>query len=160
MSNTANLIAAIAGLTLVSLAPACTRTASAEAAEDSASPIATASLTVDLSGIATPSGSINLVLFADQAGYDGNDPVRGARIEVTAQTASVTFDRLAPGDYAIKLYHDINGNNELDTNPFGMPTEPFAFSNNARGRFGPATWDKAVFDLMAGETTHSITVGG
>ena len=31
----------------------------------------------------------------------------------------------------------------MGRNPFGMPTEPFAFTNNAVGNMGPASWDRA-----------------
>jgi len=65
-----------------------------------------------------------------------------------------------PGQYAVRLFHDVNGNGQFDTNPFGIPTEPFAFSNNARGRFGPATWEEAVFTVTAGANVHQITVPG
>jgi uncharacterized protein (DUF2141 family) len=67
---------------------------------------------------------------------------------------------VVPGQYAIRLFHDVNGNGELDTNPFGIPIEPFAFSNNARGRFGPAGWADAVFTVNAGENVQTINVGG
>jgi len=39
----------------------------------------------------------------------------------------------------------------------GMPVEPYAFSNNANGRFGPAPWKAAVFEAGAGETRQVIT---
>ena len=55
---------------------------------------------------------------------------------------------------------DLNGDGEMNTNPFGIPTEPYAFSNNARGQFGPASWADAVFTVGAGETAQQINVGG
>jgi len=79
---------------------------------------------------------------------------------VTASTASVQFNGVVPGQYAIRLFHDVNGNGQLDTNPFGMPTEPFAFSNNARGRFGPATWADAAFTVTAGANVQEIAIPG
>ena len=62
------------------------------------------------------------------------------------------------GEYAVKLYHDVNGDGEMNTNPFGMPVEPFAFSNDAKGRFGPAKWDAAKFTVGADAVTHTITM--
>lgn len=115
------------------------------------------SLTVTIDGIETVSGSINLGVF-DKAGYDSGKAVDGALIAVDSDTLTVSFSDLAPGTYGVKLYHDVNGNGEMDTNPFGMPTEPYAFSNNAKGRFGPATWDKAAFDVAENGTIHTITI--
>ena len=117
-----------------------------------------ASLSVTIEGIKNVQGTINLGLF-DQAGYDGEgDAVNGARISVNADTVTATIDGLSPGTYGIKLYQDVNDNGKMDTNPFGMPTEPFAFSNNAKGRFGPAKWDQAAFEVSAEGTAHTITL--
>ncbi len=54
---------------------------------------------------------------------------------------------LEDGDYAISIFQDLNGNGELDTNFIGIPTEPYGFSNNARGRFGPPNYEDCVFNL-------------
>lgn len=115
-------------------------------------------LTVTIEGIKKVQGTINLGVF-DEAGYDGaSDAVSGARITVDAETVTATIEGLAPGKYGIKLYQDVNDNGEMDTNPFGMPTEPYAFSNNAKGRFGPAKWDQAAFEVSADGTAHTITM--
>lgn len=155
-SSTTTLIGVIASLVVATLAPACTATADAETAPAAGA----ATLTVTLTDIETPSGVIKLALFAGEDGYDGDTPVRGVNVEVDEAVESVTFEGLETGAYGIKLYHDVNGNDELDTNPFGLPTEPFGFSNDARGRFGPASWDKAAFTLEAGENSHAIKIGG
>ena len=68
-----------------------------------------------------------------------------------------TFENLPAGDYAVKAFHDVDGDGEMDTNPFGMPTEPYAFSNNAVGNMGPARWDRARF-AVSGETTQTISI--
>ena len=56
---------------------------------------------------------------------------------------------LPDGIYAIGLYVDSNNNEQLDTNFFGIPTEQFGFSNNAKGRFGPPSFESASFELDA-----------
>ncbi len=117
----------------------------------------TATLTLNVSGL-QPMGTISLGLFDSQSGYEASKSVTGAQQTVTGETVVVVFDDLAPGEYGIKFYHDVNGNGKLDTNPFGMPVEPFGFSNNARGQFGPAGWDKAAFTVTAGENTHALAV--
>jgi uncharacterized protein (DUF2141 family) len=47
------------------------------------------------------------------------------------------------------LYVDSNKNEKLDTNFFGIPKEQFGFSNNAKGRFGPPSFESASFELDA-----------
>lgn len=131
-----------------------------EAASEAAQPAETASLTISLTGIETPSGTIRIGLFAGQEDYEGGPGLTGALVPVEGETASVTLEGLAPGAYGIKLFHDVNDNGEMDTNPFGMPVEPYAFSNNAPARFGPATWDAASFEIALGENTQDIEIGG
>ena len=121
-------------------------------------PIATAAdLTVTVEGIAQTQGSIMLGLF-DEATYEGDGAVEGAIIQVETDTVTVTFEGLEPGEYAVRLYHDLNDDGEMNTNPFGIPTEPYAFSNDARGRFGPAKWNDAKFALEGETGVHTITM--
>jgi uncharacterized protein (DUF2141 family) len=117
----------------------------------------TAQVKLSITDIKTASGFMMVGLY-DEAGYTTDKAVADAKIEVTADTATATFENLAPGTYAFQLYHDVNGNGKMDTNPFGMPTEPYAFSNNAKGSMGPAKWPKASFAVAAGETIHSISL--
>lgn len=57
--------------------------------------------------------------------------------------------KLPKGKYAITLFHDINDNNELNTNLIGIPKEPYGFSNNPRIVFGPPGFKQTSFDLMS-----------
>jgi uncharacterized protein (DUF2141 family) len=117
------------------------------------------SLNVTFTGIETQEGAVMGAVFNSEEAYNGKGaPVRAIMVkadkaEVTAQLAG-----LAPGKYAIKLFHDIDGDMKMGTNPFGMPIEPFAFSNNAVGNMGPAKWADAAFDVKPGANTHSITI--
>jgi uncharacterized protein (DUF2141 family) len=113
-----------------------------------------AKLTVTVTDIEQHKGQLSVGVF-DAAGYDTDKAVDGAQVPVTAGTATVTFD-LPAGDYGIKMFHDVDGDGKMGTNPFGMPIEPFAFSNNAPAQFGPATWDAAKFAVVAPATTHTI----
>lgn len=113
-------------------------------------------LTIKFENIKTQQGAIRLGVY-DAAGYDSGKAVTGADVPVDAASVSVTLEGLAPGEYGIKLFHDVNGDGEMNANPFGMPTEPFAFSNNAKGQFGPAKWDAARFEVTADGAVQVIT---
>ena len=129
------------------------------AAQDAAaaSPATTATLEITFTRLAKPSGQIMLALFDSEAAYDkGAAPVRAIAIPVTGDTATATIPDVLPGRYGFKILHDVNGDGTMNTNPFGMPIEPFAFSNNAVGNMGPATWEAAAFDI-AGPTAQTIT---
>ncbi len=102
-------------------------------------------------------GSVMVVLFSSKAGYDGNQPVAAMTVPASASPVTVTFDGLAPGSYGMKSFHDLDGDGEMDTNPFGMPIEPYAFSNNAVGNMGPASWERARFNVN-GAVVQTITL--
>ena len=114
-------------------------------------------LTVTLENIKTQAGEIRLGVY-DAAGYEGGEAVGGASVTANAATVSVTVEGLPPGEYGIKLFHDVNGDGEMNSNPFGMPIEPFAFSNNAKGRFGPAKWNDARFEVTADGAVQVISL--
>lgn len=118
-----------------------------------------AHLTVTFEGIKTPKGAVMFVLSAGEAAYDGKAPPAGqAMLPVTGASVSQTFQGLAPGRYGIKAFHDLDGDGKLGANPFGMPTEPFAFSNNAPASMGPPGWGAASFEVKPGANTHVITI--
>ena len=114
-----------------------------------------ASLTVTVDGLA-PQGAVMMALFADEPNWNGGDAVEGRRVAVEGSTVTVEFAALPAGDYAIRFYHDVDGDGELDTNLMGIPSEPFGFSNNARGNFGPASWADSVFTVTPGGNTHAL----
>lgn len=113
-----------------------------------------AKLTVTVTGIKEPKGALMIAVY-DQAGYDKDAQVAGNLVPVTGASATTTFD-LPPGKYGIKMFHDVDGDGKMGANPFGMPIEPFAFSNNAPAQYGPAKWDAAAFDVAAPSTSHAI----
>ena len=120
-----------------------------------AAPAFAADLTVAFPS-AAPQGQIMVAVFNSEANYGGEgQPVQVAMLDAAAGQTSVTFDGLPDGDYAVRAFHDLNGDGKMNTNPFGMPVEPFAFSNNAVGNMGPSSWERAKF-AAAGATTQSI----
>ncbi|MEE4208305.1 MAG: DUF2141 domain-containing protein [Parvularcula sp.] len=103
-------------------------------------------------------GAVMMALFDSAEAYDSGAPVAGAGGSVSEGTLALTFEDLEPGTYAIRAYHDLNGNGELDTNLTGMPTEPFAFSNNAPVNYGPPSFEDAAFEVTPGANTHAISI--
>ena len=101
-------------------------------------------------------GDVMVALFDSEAGYNSNRPVARTRVSASGSAVAV-FENLPAGDYAMKSFHDVDGDGEMDTNPFGMPTEPYAFSNNAVGNMGPASWSRARFEV-SGDAAQTISI--
>lgn len=120
---------------------------------------AAATLTIRFEGVETPNGQIMLSVFDNGAAHDGNGaPVRVAAVPVDGTTALASFEGLTPGDYAVKAFHDIDGDGRMGTNPFGMPLERYAFSNNGKAQGGPPRWEAARFPVTAGANTIRIAI--
>jgi uncharacterized protein (DUF2141 family) len=56
------------------------------------------------------------------------------------------FKDIICGEYAIKLYHDANMNQDLDKNFFKIPSEQYGFSN-CKGCIFPPNFEKAKFQF-------------
>lgn len=100
-------------------------------------------------------GTIRAALFDSSDAYGGGAAVASAEAKVSGGVTVITFEGLPHGDYAMRSFHDWDDDGEMDFNPFGMPTEPYAFSNNAVGNMGPASWDRASF-RVEGAVTQAI----
>lgn len=119
----------------------------------------TATLTVRFEQIEAPTGQVLFSLFDSEAAHDaGGKPVRGAIAKVEGANAVAVIEGLPPGRYAIKAFHDIDGDGQMKSNPFGAPLEPYAFSNNAKAEGGPAKWAAASFDVSAGSAETRISI--
>ncbi len=92
-------------------------------------PVDTGTLRIELSGIREPKGIIWVGLYDSQASFMVKEKaiVKGFEVVATG-TMTLTISSLAAGRWAVAIFHDINGNGELDTNYLGVPTEPYAFS--------------------------------
>ena len=64
--------------------------------------------------------------------------------------ATCTFPGVGKGVYAASAIHDADNNGKLNTNLFGMPTEDYCATNNARGTLGPPSFADAKFQFKGG----------
>ena len=73
----------------------------------------------------------------------------------TTDSMTVIFRDVKPGIYAVSAIHDKNGNGQLDKASYGKPIEPYGFSNDARGLFGPPSFEESAFEV---KTNQTITI--
>ena len=99
-------------------------------------------------------GQVVVAVFSSEENWKKNQqPVRTLRLQ---PGQAMAIEGLAPGRYGIMAFHDKNSDGKLNTLPIGLPTEPYGFSNNARGRFGPPNWQAASFEVRATTVSQSI----
>ncbi|PZO03248.1 MAG: hypothetical protein DCF28_07640 [Alphaproteobacteria bacterium] len=117
----------------------------------------TAALTLTFD-VGAQTGLIMVALFDSAEAYDGRGaPVGQTVVDVASGQRTAAFAGLKSGTYAAKIFHDVDGDGQMATNPFGMPTEPYAFTNNARGNMGPAGWDRANV-VVTGAIAQTISL--
>jgi uncharacterized protein (DUF2141 family) len=87
--------------------------------------------------------------FLKDCAYSGSAPAK-------AGETVVTVDGVPTGSWAVLSYQDENDNGKLDRNVLGIPKEPYAFSRDARGRFGPPSFEDAAFELREEKAVTTI----
>ncbi|MGR3914222.1 MAG: DUF2141 domain-containing protein [Gammaproteobacteria bacterium] len=115
----------------------------------STAPAHSGDLTVVFRGLEADAGGTLFVALHDasQEDFPGGEALRQMTAPVQQETVRVVFAGVAPGVYAISSFRDENGDGELNSTIFGIPTEDYAFSNDARAAFGPPDFEKAAFDV-------------
>ena len=116
-------------------------------------------LTITIADIRESEGRIMIQVANSEKGFEFSEDSAApppVAISQLAEAGAMTFEvTLPPGIYGARVLHDLNGNGEMDSNFVGIPKEPWAFSNNATGRLGPAKWQDAKFEI-SGNTAVEI----
>lgn len=105
-------------------------------------------------------GTLRLVLCPTAEAFGTERGCVLQQVRVTGPVMMITFADIPAGDHAIKAFHDVNDNGKLDTNWMGIPTEPYGFSNNAMGTFGPPSFQQASFGVKQGANTVRFRMKG
>ena len=116
----------------------------------------TGKLTITFTNI-KKQGEVHVALWESEDTFLGSTPFKGQIKEVKGSTVTVVFDQLPYGKYAASTFLDTNGNKKIDPNFMGIPKEPYAFSNNASGAFGPPKYNDASFEINTPTKEISIT---
>ncbi len=105
----------------------------------------TGTLYIEVQGIEKAGGFIWVGLYNSEAHYMIKEKaiVRGYPVTQVG-ILQIEIHVLPAGHWAIALFHDINGNGELDTNYLGIPVEPYAFS-----RKPPSKWRMPRYEEIA-----------
>lgn len=72
-------------------------------------------------------------------------------------TMSISISALKHGNYSILVFQDLNQNQIIDMGFFG-PKEPYGFSNNAIGLFGPPTYQQTLVSLKKNKSMFKISL--
>ncbi|MDH3653436.1 MAG: DUF2141 domain-containing protein [Myxococcales bacterium] len=115
----------------------------------SADPNDPLSITFVISDAKSQKGRVLCGLYDQEAKWLSRDYFQGAKSDVDEHgKARCIFRGIPAGSYAISAFHDLDSDNQLNRKIFGIPSEPYCASRNARRAFGPPRWRDAVFSYL------------
>ena len=84
-------------------------------------------------------------------------PLQCIAVPVRNGVAEASFSNLAPGTYALFVFHDANGNGKFDTNFLGIPKEGYGASRNSLPFAAAPSFENNKLQI-ASNTITSITI--
>ncbi len=106
-------------------------------------------VTVRIENLNLKKGSVYIAWYNNAAGFgkpSQNYLSKVAQVE-GVEFWQFTFKGIPVGKYAIAVFFDTDGNGKLSTNFMGIPSEKYAFSNNAFKRTRMVRFEEAAFEV-------------
>ncbi len=116
-----------------------------------------ATLTVTIQNVQGKTGTVRIALMKACKKFPDCKPDDTAIIDAKSASFQKAFS-VEPGEYAVAVYHDRNANGELDKRIFGIPKEPYGFSNNFRPRISAPTFGDCKIVVGSGGKAISIKI--
>lgn len=113
-----------------------------------------------ITGLHNDHGRVLCTLYSSADGFPKDSSKAKARAQslISDSDAICEFKNVAPGTYAISVFHDENSNGKLDSKFLGMPREGVGASNDAKGHFGPPKFPAAAFRFEGGKKEMKIKI--
>ncbi|MFZ4877204.1 DUF2141 domain-containing protein [Janthinobacterium sp. Mn2066] len=116
-----------------------------------------ADLNVEVAGLKQAKGKVFVAVY-NRAEDFLKQPMRTATADAQPGKVTLLIAGLPPGDYALSVFHDENANGKLDTNLIGMPVEPYGFSNDASGNYGPPSFKQSLLHVPEAGATATVNL--
>jgi uncharacterized protein (DUF2141 family) len=114
-----------------------------------------AELALTIEPIGEAKGTLQIAIYASEQQFR-KKPLRAIKLPATAGTMTLRVPDMPPGDYAVMVFHDRNGNDRFDTNVMGIPKEPWGASIGEKAVFGAPGWTDARFAVRDGSVAVRI----
>lgn len=138
----------------VAVAASSMQTAAAQAGDDPAAP----AIDLTIVNLGDGDGPVRIAVDTEATWFvKGAESIRTYTVDRAGEGVSLRIEGLAPGEYAIRVFHDEDGDGDLGTNFVGIPNEPYGFSGKKTDRMRPRSFDYARFSLDS-DMTMTITL--
>lgn len=114
-----------------------------------ASPVAAGTITITVTDLRNTKGVVRACMTTVENVFPRciKDPDSHRTVVDAADTVTIRFEDVAPGDYAIALLHDENEDGKANRVLGMAPKEGYGFSRDAPVRMAPPDWEDAVFTV-------------
>ncbi len=118
----------------------------------------TGTLSLIVKNVEAEQGSLYIAIYQDESAFlkEGQDLVNKIVPVSSKPNCTIPIPQLPFGSYAIAIFHDLNDNGKLDKNALGIPTEPYAFSNNPSVKWRSPTFAETL--IKFGESRKEIVM--
>lgn len=113
-------------------------------------------LVVELQNVRDSVGNIRASLYSEPDSFRKEEKaLKVVSLPAKPGTLTLSFDGLAPGRYAVMVYHDANDDRKLNLRLGMFPIEGYGLSNNPKV-MGPPKFVDSTFDVNAPENHIAI----
>ena len=110
-------------------------------------------LTVNVTGLENNVGVLQFGLYNNADKFPNvGETYKMIRVKTNGPSRKYTFKSLPEGSYAVAIYQDENNNDNCDKNFIGVPTEPYAFSNDMRPKLSAPSFEDCMITLDRNKT--------
>lgn len=114
-------------------------------------------LTIIISELKNDKGDIKIGLFNSEGSWNSkNEKFKGAIIKIKNKRSEWVIKNIPYGEYAIKFFHDENGDDRINTNFLGIPIETYGFYMSGISKYIPPSFNKAKFMFKSKNMTIII----
>jgi uncharacterized protein (DUF2141 family) len=84
--------------------------------------------TIEINGVIVNGGSVYVAVYSNENDYKAEKPF--VKFILNPSSGRITHSlELPDGEYVVSVFQDTNSNGDLDTNLFGIPSEPIGKTN-------------------------------
>ena len=130
----------------------------AAATLSAAAPAAAGSVTITVTDLRNTDGVVRACMTTVEDIFPRciRDPKSHRTVVRAANSLTIRFDNVEPGEYAIALLHDENEDGKANRVLGMAPKEGYGFSRDAPVRMAPPDWKDAVFTVGPGNQRMTI----
>jgi uncharacterized protein (DUF2141 family) len=119
----------------------------------------TRSLAIHITGLKHQASTLYVAVFDSAKGFPKPEHSRETTtVPVTTDTVEFSLSLPNLATTGIAIFQDLNGDGKLTKNSFGLPIEPYGFSNNPRSTFGPPSFSQTTFEVSEKMPSMEISV--